>query len=47
MMNNNMTGFRKDVHKIANSKEPLATEVIDVLETQTLPKCGSTTIHPY
>ena len=27
MMNNDMTGFWKDVHKITNSKVPLATKV--------------------
>ena len=27
MMNNNMTGFWKDVHKITNSKVPLTTKV--------------------
>ena len=47
MMNNDMTGFWKDVHKITNPNVPLATKVDGVLETQTLLKCGSATINPY
>ena len=30
MMNNDMTGFWKDVHKITNSKVPLATKVAEM-----------------
>ena len=45
MMNNDITGFWKDVRKITNSK--VRQKLMDVLETQTLPKCGSATINPY
>ena len=47
MMNNDVTGFWKDVHKIINFKVPLATKVDGCVETQTWPKCGSATINPY
>ena len=47
MINNDMTGFWKDVKKNTNSNVSLATNVDGSVETLKLLKCGNVILNPY